>query len=312
MFRSPSCGAPVHKYILPRVSQYSYICRVDDGLVLYYPLDETTGTVAADRAPIAAPMDLDLSGSVTWLGSTNGVRFDGGRIGTTAPATKLIDALTLTSRSTVEVWCEPDNLSQSGPARILSIGADPSLQNFLLGQVTDDIEVRLLHTGKSAGADPRLSTADGFLTTALTHLVHVYDGTTERLYVNGVAHPTEVVSTGTYVWDPTDPFGIGNAATNDRPWRGTIRQVAVYDRALSPTEIGLNFRRRPGRRLACTGTLAGVRSQRDRIHVASWEPGAVPDGSVDLEQRATGPVLDHRGRRLAHGPAAQAARRRKR
>jgi len=41
-------------------------------------------------------------------------------------------------------------------------------------------------------------------------------------------------------WNVTYPFNIGNTASLDRPWSGTVRQIAVYDRALLPNEIQQN------------------------------------------------------------------------
>ena len=141
----------------------------------------------------------------------------GGRVGATGLATKLIDALQATGQSTFEAWVEPANLTQSGPARILSVGVDSSQQNFVLGQVEDNLEIRLVHTGKS-GSLPRLITSDGVLSLALTHLVHTYDGAVERLYVNGVEHPVTASAVGTLAnWVGSDRFNIGNEGSLDRP-----------------------------------------------------------------------------------------------
>ena len=71
---------------------------------------------------------------------------------------------------------------------------------------------------------------------------YTYDGITERLYVNGVEHPTTVVLAGNYSnWDASDKFSIGNEGSADRPWNGTVYLVAVYDRPLSPEEVTQNF-----------------------------------------------------------------------
>jgi hypothetical protein len=103
-----------------------------------------------------------------------------------------------------------------------------------------------MHTGKDSRAKPRLTTANNFLTTELTHIVHTYDGFTERLYINGVQHVTTVDASGVYLnWDDNDRFNIGNESTSDRPWHGTIRMVVVYDRALSQAEIEQNFNAGP-------------------------------------------------------------------
>ena len=129
---------------------------------------------------------------------------------------------------------------------MISLGSDIDSQSYVMGQVGDDVEIRLLHTGKDWKAQPRLTTSTNCLTTAVTHLVHTYDGTTERLYINGLQHPTTVAQSGIYSnWDVNDKLNIGNEATLDLPWYGTIYLVAVYNRALNQTEIQKNFQAGP-------------------------------------------------------------------
>ena len=66
----------------------------------------------------------------------------------------------------------------------------------------------------------------------------------ERLYINGGSHGSTVVSSGSYNnWDVNDLFNIGNEAGSERPFSGLIRLVAVYDRALSPSEVQQNVTR---------------------------------------------------------------------
>lgn len=43
-------------------------------------------------------------------------------------------------------------------------------------------------------------------------------------------------------WDPQLRFNVGNEVTLSRPWRGTLFEVAIYDRALAPDEIQKHFR----------------------------------------------------------------------
>jgi len=115
-------------------------------------------------------------------------------------------------------------------------------QNYVLGQQGNDVQVRLLHTGKDNKAKPRLETSDNVVTTGLLHIVHTYDGTTERVYVNGVENPTTVAISGVLSnWDASDPLTLGNEGSGNRPWAGTMRLMAMYDRALTQAEIQQNF-----------------------------------------------------------------------
>jgi hypothetical protein len=217
--------------------------RVTDGLVAYYPFSEGTGSRVFDRKLNAPYTDLTFEGDVVWLGTANGVSFNDGRIGTLVEATDLVDALQATNQASFEVWVSPANTTQDGPARMLALGTGPSggAHDYALGQIDRNVEVRLRHTGKT-GFDPRIRTSDGFLTTGLVHLVHVFDGATERLYVDGVEHPATVTSPGNLSsWSDLDLLSIGNTSTRDRSWRGVVRSVAIYDQALSAAEVAQNF-----------------------------------------------------------------------
>jgi hypothetical protein len=250
--------------------------RVTANLVSFYPFTERSGNVVHDLSGSASPMDLNISGDVSWYGAGNGVAMNGGRVGTQGPATNLINALRASNASSFEIWTQPANISQFGPARMISVGGDMSKQNFMLGQDRDDVEARLLHTGKQSMLDPKLLTDNGVLDTSLVHLVHTYDGAVERLYINGVQHSQTVTKSGGYGnWDMSDLFSIGNEASSDRAYNGIIRLVAVYDRPLGATEIQQNYSAGP----VATGVDGGTGS-------ANYVPviSGTPAGSVATDQ----------------------------
>ena len=233
---------PVVEETTPPVVEEKELARVTDNLVAFYPFVERAGNVVRDLSGSATPMDLAMTGSVSWYGAGNGVVMNGGRIGTTGPATELINALRASNSSTFEAWVEPGDLTQLGPARIISVGEGWNAQNFMLGQAADNVEARLLHTGKESMLTPRIRTDNGVLDGSLVHLAHVYDGAVERMYINGVQYgQTAAVSGGYSNWNMLHQFSIGNEASLDRPYNGVIRMVAVYDRPLSEVEIQQNY-----------------------------------------------------------------------
>jgi hypothetical protein len=216
--------------------------RATDGLVALYPFYEGTGTTVHDASGAVGSLHLEVEGFVSWHPTEPAVVLDGGRIGSVGPATRLIQALKATSQSSLEAWVVPQNTSQSGPAYIVALTPILGHDTGLLGQRRRNIRALLRHTGKTNDGQPRLDTDDNFLTTALTHLVHTFDGANEFLYVDGVQHPTTVTSNGDFSnWDENDLFGIGNSATLQNPWRGMIYLVGLYDRPLSPAEVAANF-----------------------------------------------------------------------
>ncbi len=70
-----------------------------------------------------------------------------------------------------------------------------------------------------------------------SHVVGTYDGTTLRLYVNGVLQGTNSFS-GPINYQPSNlQIGKGAGAPNGFQWKGGIDEAAVYDRSLSENEV---------------------------------------------------------------------------
>ncbi len=68
------------------------------------------------------------------------------------------------------------------------------------------------------------------------HVVGTYDGSTIRVYVDGVEIGTGKAVTGVLTPSAGD-FAIGGQATGGKSYTGAIDDVRIYDRALSATEI---------------------------------------------------------------------------
>ena len=177
-----------------------------------------------------------------------GLVFEGAGIAVSAePPAKLIEACRRSGEITIEAWIAPANTTQGGPARIVSLSADPYRRNFTLGQEGERYEVRLrtTRTGEN-GLNPALATRGG-AAARLSHVVYTRSADGKAaIYVNG-----EVAASGTIPgelsnWDDGFRLALGNELTNDRPWRGEVRRVALYSRALAPTEVQANHRAGPG------------------------------------------------------------------
>jgi hypothetical protein len=268
--------------------------RVTSGLVAYYPFNEGSGPAVYDRSPTAPHTDLHFEGSAAWLGGTNGVSLGGGRLASNETVKALIDVLQASNKATFEAWVLPANLTQTGPARVIDIsnGPDAGEYDYALGQIQNDVEGRLRHTGKNANLQPRLVTNDHFLTTSLVQLVHVFDGSQERLYVNGAQHPTTVTNSGNFSnWNDARVMSLGNTSTLDRIWSGDMRTVAIYDRALTPAEISQNYGE--GANVALSSAIP-ITVEAGNDHTTPSVPGgtlltAVLRGSV-TDPDAAGPI----------------------
>lgn len=85
------------------------------------------------------------------------------------------------------------------------------------------------------GADLAANGATSLVLNTWTHLAMTYDGTTERLYVNG----TLVSSTPTAgsIVSSTGPLRIGGNSIWTERFRGLIDDVRVYDTVLTQARI---------------------------------------------------------------------------
>jgi len=264
--------------------------RVTDNLVAFYPFVERSGNMVRDLSGTASPMDLTITGAVNWYGAGNGVVMNGGRVGTAGPATELINTLRASNSSSFEVWAEPATIAQYGPSRMVSVGGGTSAQNFMLGQGGDDVEIRLMHTGKIKNSEPKVRTDRGVLDGSLVHLVHTYDGAVEHLYINGVQSDKTAVASGGYGnWDTSHVFSIGNEASLDRPYDGIIRMVAVYDRPLGAAEIQQNFAAGP-----TAGNVGGGAEGANNVPVISGKPAgsAATDEKYNFQPAASDADFD--------------------
>ncbi|MCP5112389.1 MAG: hypothetical protein GY953_16315, partial [bacterium] len=219
----------------------SETARVTRGLIAYYPLTETAGAVVHDQSNNGPPLDLEITGDVTWLPGQNGVLI--GRKGKleSAPAAKLHQSITGSNAFTFEVWAKAANTTQGGPARLVNYSEDPYHRNFMLGQQKARAEIRLRTTASDDNGKPYLRVEEAF-STLLEHYTTTFDGRMLRLFRNGQLIGEEPREGDLSNWDPSYVFLLGNEhGASRRDWYGEIYLAAVYDRALSAPEVMRNY-----------------------------------------------------------------------
>ena len=94
--------------------------------------------------------------------------------------------------------------------------------------------------------EPRLSTLDDDedLQATLQHVVATYDPTNgRRIYVNGkFTDDVDTVPGGLLTeWDNTFALALASEVDNTNRWAGTVRLVAIHNRALTADQIKQNF-----------------------------------------------------------------------
>jgi len=217
--------------------------RVKSGLAVLYTFTKGEGDVVYDLSGVNPAFNLKIQNTnvLKWL-KGKGVEFhQSTMIISDGKSEKLLQKLKQNNKITIEVWIKPANLSQSGPARIVSMSLDPGQRNFTLGQIGSDIAYRLRTTETSGNGIPELDTTKQVLNGEIVHIVATYDGETKYLYINGKQHPESQKVNGDFSGWENYPLVIGNEATGDRTWLGKVFLVAIYDRPLSPEEITQNY-----------------------------------------------------------------------
>lgn len=223
--------------------------RVTDGLLVLYTFDEGSGTVVLDHgAPPVVDLVIPGDASVTWGPEGLTVTADGTAIDS-GPALKVHDACSASGAFTAEAWVTPSNAVQgslsSGPAKILSHATSPSTRNFTLGigHLDDGPSGQLAFAVRTSTTDtdayPYLYTGSDVVMTAPMHVVATYTtGDADRMYVDGIEVAVGPKADDLSTWNDMATIAIGSGGPS---FLGTYHLVAVYDHALSSTEIQQNF-----------------------------------------------------------------------
>ncbi|MHB8866288.1 MAG: LamG-like jellyroll fold domain-containing protein [Pirellulaceae bacterium] len=126
--------------------------------LLHYTFREGSGDVVRDVSGMGEPLNLkvDTTDAVHWL-PEGGLRIASPtRIASEGAADKIAQAISRSGELTLEAWVKPANMTQSGPARIVTFSADTSRRNFTLGQAGGEYEVRFRTTATSPNGEPSL------------------------------------------------------------------------------------------------------------------------------------------------------------
>ena len=84
-----------------------------------------------------------------------------------------------------------------------------------------------------------MSTLPGSFAADLVHVVYTRDASGEiRIYIDGVVVADGLVGGDFTNWDEGYRLVLANELAGDRAWLGEYHLVAIYNRALSQSEIG--------------------------------------------------------------------------
>ena len=220
----------------PSSPQGGYAAAVfDDRPVSYWRLDELSGRRARDARdsnPGLYRNDPQL-GRPSLLSTDphdHSVRFDGVDDYVKAPGSR---SLSPGDRVSVEAWIRPARLPGRGGLALVA-GEMSSYSIQLEGR-------RIAFTIAQAQGPSRLRARAGLIVPGHAyHVVGTYDGTTQRLFVDGVNVVSAPLSGS--IAHRTNPFEIGSAGGSGGWFSGTIDEVAIYARALGPARVRSHYR----------------------------------------------------------------------
>jgi hypothetical protein len=131
--------------------------------IVLYNFQQGRGDTIKDVSDAGKPLNLRISNiSAVKRLSSGGMRVNAPTlISSDVPASKVIKAIRQSHEMTIEAWIKPSSMTQTGPARIVTVSSDPSQRNFTLGQKGRAYEMRFRTTSTSRNGEPALSTPGG-------------------------------------------------------------------------------------------------------------------------------------------------------
>ncbi|MBV1905679.1 MAG: LamG domain-containing protein [Pseudomonadales bacterium] len=220
--------------------------RHETNLIAKYEFKTGDGNQAFDTSGIEPAANMTLSGDYEWVGGW-GVQLRSGKAqASTTTSQKIHGLITATGEYSIEAWIVPANVTQEGPARIVTYSGGTTARNFTMGQTLYNYDFLNRNADSDANGDPALSTADGDedLQATLQHVVLTYDPANgRRIYVNGEFTDDVDANSGSSLseWDDTFALAIGSEVDGSNAWAGTVRLLAIHNRVLNETQITQNF-----------------------------------------------------------------------
>jgi hypothetical protein len=178
----------------------------------------------------------------------------------------LLEACKNSNELTIEATITPGNVTQSGPARIISFSKDSGSRNFTLDQDQDALVLRLRtpRTGKQ-GDKPQITLCKVEAGRPY-HIVVTYQPDWLTCTVNGRKMLETDDVTGNFSnWEPMHLL-FGDEWDGGRDWNGNLEGVAIYARAISQAEAEHKHKlyarhlakRRPIERVVAQGKLLEI------------------------------------------------------
>ncbi len=219
---------------LDDVRLYDQNLNADQAADLYAKTDprDAMPALVYDTSEKTPALDLAIADPdhVTWI-SGGGLTIDTATtISSGGPVDRLHTAIIDRDAISVEAVFTPANITQDGPARIVSYSNGTSNRNFHLGQTDAKYNVRLRTEFNTSGT-PEAESGDVLVADTQQHVIFTYDPNNEelRVYRNGTLEITETWTGDLDNWNSGYELLLANEVGGSRGWLGTLHRVAIYD-----------------------------------------------------------------------------------
>ncbi|HET6708314.1 LamG domain-containing protein [Amycolatopsis sp.] len=206
-----------------------------NGLMLWYPLNESSGTVAHDAS--GHGRDGTVNGFAGWL-AEEGLTFDGSGTYVKMPDNLMAGLNSITVA--FDVWIDPD---LGKPYFLYGLGnTNGGSANGYLFATGNQFRSGITLTNLSGEQQTRPGSSYALERGVWKHVAYTQTGNTGILYENGVekARNTGITITPGAIGGGTTPADyIGRSLySSDLYFKGRMRDFRLYDRALSAGEVG--------------------------------------------------------------------------
>lgn len=220
-------------FVYPAQAGREINCGTDfnscDGLVSYWKLNEASGNLVDSRdgnnGTAYGPPTYNQSGVVN-----SAVFFDGGSDYADCGSDPSVQ---ITSNISIDAWVKPASNANGDFDYIASKLVHASnREGYALGLWSDNRVAFIV--GQSWSNWNMVLSSQALQKDQWYHVAGTYDGANIKIYINGVGDGTQPYNGG--IWDSQTSFLIGKRSDGS-PYDGTIDELRLWNRALSPTEV---------------------------------------------------------------------------
>ncbi|MEP6749344.1 MAG: LamG-like jellyroll fold domain-containing protein [Bacteroidota bacterium] len=207
------------------------------GLVAYYRMNENSGTTTANSCTNTSGINGTLVGTPAWVASpvqytNNSLSFDGIDDVVTIPYNSSLD---ISTAITLEAWVYATK--NSGIQNVMSKSSSASNTGYIFPR-TDNGWANVIAYLNIAGGWKTLSAPYPSLN-AWHHLAVTYDGTTMKLYIDGVLS-NSIAQTGSIAVN-TNPLALGNQTGFSEYFGGYADEMRIWNVARTQAQIQANM-----------------------------------------------------------------------